>query len=91
MPEATTEKTIGRKRILQGTVTSDKANKTITVEVERLVQHPLFKKYYKKHKKFMAHDENNECKVGDIVKIKESRPLSKMKSWVLEEIVEKAK
>lgn len=80
-----------RKRIVQGKVTSDKADKTITVEIERHVAHPIFKKYYKKNKKFMAHDENNDCRIGDTVKIIEHRPLSKRKRWNLIEIVERAK
>lgn len=79
------------KRILQGVVTSDKADKTITVKVERQVAHPIYKKYYKQSKKFMAHDENNEARTGDTVKIRENRPLSARKRWVLIEIVERAK
>lgn len=83
--------TPGRKRIFQGKVSSNKADKTITVVIERHVAHPIFKKYFKRTKKLMAHDANNECKIGDIVKIKEHRPLSKNKKWVLVEIVERAK
>lgn len=79
------------KKILQGKVTSNKADKTIVVAVERQVRHPLYKKYFKRTKKFMAHDPNNECGIGDFVKIKEYRPLSKMKRWMLVEIVTKAK
>ncbi len=79
------------KRILQGKVTSNKADKTIVVSVVRQVRHPLYKKYYKRTKKFMAHDPNNECGIGDVVIIKEHRPLSKMKRWMLVEIVTKAK
>lgn len=79
------------KRILQGVVTSDKPDKTIIVKVERQVSHPIYKKYYKQSKKFMAHDENNEAHVGDTVRIRESRPLSARKRWVLIEIVERAK
>ena len=89
--KANSTKAAAKKKILQGVVTSNKAEKTITVEVERNVAHPIFKKYYKKHKKFMAHDENNDCGIGDVVKIKEHRPLSKCKRWVLVEIVERAK
>ncbi|MDD3124546.1 MAG: 30S ribosomal protein S17 [Candidatus Kapabacteria bacterium] len=91
MPAENTSAAKGKKRILQGVVLSNKADKTITVQAERTVIHPLFKKYYKKHKKFMAHDEANDCKIGDIVKIQENRPLSKNKRWVLVEIVERAK
>lgn len=79
------------KKILQGKVTSNKADKTIVVAVERQVRHPLYKKYFKRTKKFMAHDPNNECGIGDVVRIKEHRPLSKMKRWMLVEIVTKAK
>lgn len=79
------------KKVLQGKVTSNKADKTIVVAVERQVRHPLYKKYFKRTKKFMAHDPNNECNIGDVVKIQEHRPLSKMKRWMLIEVVTKAK
>jgi len=71
------------KRILTGTVVSDKADKTIIVKVERRVMHPLYKKYITQSKKYAAHDELNACKEGDAVSIIECRPLSKRKSWVL--------
>ncbi len=74
-----------------GLVTSSKMDKTITVAVERKVKHPIYGKFVKKTTKFHAHDEKNECGVGDTVKIMESRPLSKTKRWCLVEIVEKAK
>jgi len=74
-----------------GIVTSSKMNKTITVEAERKVMHPVYGKYLKKTTKFHAHDEKNECNVGDTVKIMETRPLSKLKRWRLVEVVEKAK
>lgn len=80
-----------RKKILQGVVVSNKADKTITVKSERQVAHPLYKKYYKQSKKVTAHDENNECGVGDVVKVQEMRPLSRTKRWNLIEIVSKAK
>lgn len=80
-----------QKRILQGKVTSNKPDKTIVVSIERYVAHPLYKKYYKRTNKFMAHDERNECKEGDVVRIKECRPLSARKRWELVEIVERAK
>jgi small subunit ribosomal protein S17 len=73
-----------------GTVSSDKMEKTITVSVETVKQHPLYKKTIRTSKKYMAHDENNEAKTGDIVKIMETRPLSKNKRWRLVEIVRKA-
>jgi len=74
-----------------GIVTSDKMDKTITVSVERKVKHPLYGKFVKKTKKFHAHDESNQCGIGDTVKIMETRPLSKSKRWRLVEIIEKAK
>jgi len=74
-----------------GVVSSNKMTKTITVAVERKVKHPIYGKFVKKTTKFHAHDEKNECAVGDVVKIMESRPLSITKRWRLVEIVEKAK
>ncbi len=72
------------KRILQGTVVSNKADKTVTVLVERRLRHPLYKKFIRRSKKYAAHDENNVCSIGDVVKIVECRPISKTKSWVLD-------
>lgn len=69
------------RRVLQGTVVSDKADKTITVRVDRRVKEPLYKKYITRSKKYAAHDEDNRCKIGDQVRIRECRPLSKRKSW----------
>ena len=74
-----------------GVVRSNKMDKTITVTVERKVKHPIYGKFVKKTTSFHAHDEKNECTVGDIVKIMETRPLSKTKRWRLVEVVEKAK
>ena len=74
-----------------GKVVSDKMNKTIVVAVEDHVKHPLYKKIVKRTYKLKAHDENNECNVGDTVKVMETRPLSKDKRWRLVEIMEKAK
>ena len=74
-----------------GKVVSDKMDKTIVVAVEAHVKHPLYKKIVKRTYKLKAHDENNECKVGDTVKVMETRPLSKDKRWRLVEIMEKAK
>jgi len=71
------------KRILQGVVVSDKQDKTVIVSVERQVMHPVYKKFVKKSKRFAAHDENNQYKVGDIVMIEESRPYSKTKTWTV--------
>jgi len=74
-----------------GVVSSNKMNKTITVAVERKMKHPIYGKFVKKTNKFHAHDEKKECSVGDVVKIMESRPLSKTKRWRLVEVVEKVK
>jgi len=78
-------------RSLTGLVVSDKMDKTITVLVERKVAHPIYKKYVKKSTKLHAHDEKNECNIGDVVSITSSRPLSKTKSWSLVEVIERAK
>ena len=69
------------KRILQGTVVSDKGEKTVIVNVERRLQHPLYKKYIRRTKRYAAHDEANQFKVGDVVRIQECRPMSKTKMW----------
>ena len=71
------------KRILQGVVVSAKQDKTVVVSVERQVMHPVYKKFVKKSKKFSAHDENNQCKEGDMVSIIESKPYSKTKTWTV--------
>ncbi|HOB12264.1 MAG TPA: 30S ribosomal protein S17 [Syntrophomonadaceae bacterium] len=81
----------GNRKVRVGTVTSDKMEKTITVSVETVKQHPLYKKTIKTSKKYKVHDENNEAKIGDVVRIMETRPLSKDKRWRLVEIVRKAK
>jgi len=83
------ERNLRKTRI--GVVTSNKMTKTITVAVERKVKHPIYGKFVKKTTKFHAHDDKNECSIGDIVKIMETRPLSKTKRWRLVEIVEKVK
>jgi small subunit ribosomal protein S17 len=77
-------------RTLTGMVTSDKMNKTVTVLVERRVKHPLYGKYVVESKKYHAHDEANECGVGDKVEIAETRPMSKTKSWKVTRVLEKA-
>lgn len=69
------------KRIMQGVVVSDKMDKSVVVNVERRTQHPLYKKFIRRSKKYVAHDENNSCKKGDVVQIKECRPISKRKNW----------
>lgn len=71
------------RRILQGVVTSDKTDKTITVVVERRFMHPVYKKFIRRTKKYAAHDETNAAKIGDVVRIRECRPISKTKSWEL--------
>jgi len=74
-----------------GVVVSDKMDKTISVLIERKVKHPMYGKFVKKSKKYLAHDEKNDCGIGDTVKIMETRPLSKNKCWRLVEIIERAK
>ena len=83
------ERNLRKTRI--GVVKSNKMNKTITVTVERKVKHPIYGKFVKKTTSFHAHDEKNECSIGDTVRIMESRPLSKTKRWRLVEVVEKVK
>ncbi len=73
------------RRVLTGRVTSDKMTKTITVLVDRRVMHPLYKKFIRLSKKYAAHDEANECKIGDKVRIEECRPISKRKTWMVVE------
>ena len=80
----------GHSKERVGVVTSNAMDKTVTVSVERLVQHQLYKKSIKRTKKFKAHDKDNQCNVGDLVRIKEVRPLSKTKRWTLIEIVKRA-
>jgi small subunit ribosomal protein S17 len=91
--EGTNESSVNRnlRKVRVGIVSSNKMDKTITVKVERKVKHPLYGKFIKKTSGFHAHDEKNECNIGDIVKIMESRPLSKTKRWRLVEVVEKVK
>ena len=86
----TAEKTQGRRKILIGEVVSTKMAKTIVVEVHRQKAHPFYKRVVKRSKRFYAHDENGTAKLGDVVKIEETRPLSKLKRWQLKEIVRQA-
>ena len=86
-----TEAYTSNKKQRIGLVSSNKMDKTITVKVERKLRHPIYGKFVKKTKKFVAHDEKNECNEGDLVKIIESRPLSRRKRWRLVEIIERAK
>lgn len=83
------ERNLRKTRI--GVVTSNKMDKTIAVTVERKLRHPIYGKFVKKSKKFLAHDEKNDCQIGDKVRITETRPLSKNKCWRLVEIIERAK
>lgn len=85
-----TEAATKTARTINGTVISDKMDKSITVLIERRVKHPIYGKYVKRSTKLHAHDENNECGIGDVVTIQETRPISKTKSWKLVSIVEKA-
>jgi small subunit ribosomal protein S17 len=79
----------GRRRLV-GFVTSDKMDKTVTVVVERFYRHQLYEKVVRSTKKYMAHDENNECHVGDKVEIVETRPYSRRKRWAVEQVLERA-
>jgi len=81
----------GMRKVRTGVVVSDKMDKTVTVLIERKVKHPVYKKYHRVSKKFMAHDETNACGIGDKVTIMETRPLSRCKRWRVVEILEKAK
>jgi small subunit ribosomal protein S17 len=83
------ERALRKERI--GIVTSTKMDKSVVVAVERREKHPIYGKFIKKTKKFMAHDDKNECGVGDTVRIMETRPMSKLKRWRMVEIIEKAK
>ena len=78
------------ERTLTGKVVSNSRDKTIAVSVERKVRHPIYKKYIKRSTKVHAHDEKNECGLGDVVKVSESKPFSKTKNWALVEVVEKS-
>ena len=80
----------GMRRVLDGTVVSDKMDKTVVVRVERLVRDPHYEKYVRRYSRFMAHDEANDCQIGDKVRIIEHRPLSKRKRWKVQETLTKA-
>ena len=83
--------TRGLRKTRTGVVIKNGMDKSITISIVRRIAHPIYKKYFKKTTKLMAHDEKNECNIGDVVKIMETRPISKNKNWRLIEIVEKAK
>jgi small subunit ribosomal protein S17 len=91
MENTTTETTRNNRKEKVGVVTSNKMTKSIVVAVERKVKHPKYGKFLNKTSKFVAHDEKNECNIGDTVRIMETRPLSKTKCWRLVEIIERAK
>lgn len=80
-----------KRQVLRGTVVSTAMDKTAVVEVTSLKAHPVYRKHYRKTKRYYAHDERNECQVGDIIRIAETRPLSKKKRWRLLEVIEKAR
>lgn len=88
--EESSEKERGRRQEKLGVVISNKMNKTVVVEVERYVMHPLYHKYLRQRSRFMVHDEKNACGIGDRVTIRETRPLSRRKRWVVRSILEKA-
>jgi small subunit ribosomal protein S17 len=90
-PATSTPDTRGLRKTRIGVVVSNKMDKTIVVAVERRVKDPLYQKYVKKTRKFMAHDEQNQCDIGDRVRIMETRPLSARKNWRLVQIIEKRK
>lgn len=81
--------TTGKRRMLQGVVVSDKMDKTVVVKVARVYRHPFYGKVVTSHAKYKAHDEKNECKIGDVVQLIESRPLSAEKRWAVKKIVER--
>ncbi len=89
--ETATSEARGRRKERVGKVVSDKMEKTVIVTLTRQVPHPLYKKYFKKTTKFVAHDEKNDAKTGDTVRIMETRPLSKTKRWRVVEVLERAK
>lgn len=87
MTETSTERKQGLRKVLRGTVTSDKMDKTLTVVVDRLARHPMYEKFMRRRTKVHAHDENNEGRVGDVVEVMETRPLSKLKRWRLVKVL----
>jgi small subunit ribosomal protein S17 len=87
----TTKKPEARRKVRMGKVVSDRMDKTVVVSIERLVKHPTYGRYVRRRKKFKVHDEKNECRVGDIIRFKETRPLSKDKRWRFLEFIERAR
>ena len=91
MEQTEVKKRLTSRKSRIGVVVSSKMDKSVVVAIEKRVKHPLYKKFFKKTTKFMAHDEKNECSIGDTVRIAETRPLSKTKNWRLVEVIEKVK
>ena len=87
MTETSTQRKQGLRKVLRGTVTSDKMDKTLTIVVDRLSRHPMYEKYMRRRTKVHAHDETNEGRVGDVVEVMETRPLSKLKRWRLVKVL----
>jgi small subunit ribosomal protein S17 len=91
MTTATTESARGRRKLRVGKVVSDRMDKTIVVSIERLVKHTVYGRYVRRREKFKVHDEKNECRIGDVVRFMETRPMSKDKRWRFVALVERAK
>jgi small subunit ribosomal protein S17 len=91
MTTTTTPEVRNRRKLRLGKVVSDRMDKTVVVSIERLVKHPTYGRYVRKRSKFKVHDEKNECRVGDVIRFMETRPLSKDKRWRFVEFVERAK
>jgi small subunit ribosomal protein S17 len=91
MTTATTESARGRRKLRVGKVVSDRMDKTIVVSIERLVKHAEYGRYVRRREKFKVHDEKNECRIGDVVRFMETRPMSKDKRWRFVEVIERAK
>lgn len=90
-PKSAETQAPGRRKVRVGKVVSSKMNKTVVVAVERMVKHPLYKKYIKRTTKLYAHDEKNDAREGDTVRVVETRPLSKLKCWRVQSVIERAK
>lgn len=91
MPTEETKVERSKRAVRVGTVISDKMQKTIVVQIERLVKHPIYKRYVRRRKRFKVHDEENTCRTGDVVSFMATRPMSKDKRWRLLEVIERAK
>ncbi len=93
MEETTQATTVERgiRKVRVGTVVSDKMQKTVVIQIERLVKHPIYRRYVRRRKRFKVHDEENQCHIGDVVSFMETRPMSKDKRWRVVEILQRAK